>query len=86
MIGGGDDQVWDSVTFARMVADRRAGHGLDTTVITHPEAGHRTVLPGEPAVTAGQAMARGGTPVADAELGQMAWRHVVDVLNLNELL
>ncbi|MGN6636407.1 MAG: hypothetical protein ACTHJ6_13250, partial [Oryzihumus sp.] len=68
--------------FAHSIAERRESHGLPTTVITHPHAGHRTVLPGETAVATGQAMARGGTPAADAELGALAWPHVSRALRL----
>ena len=82
LVAGGDDQVWPSVDFARAVARRRASHGLGTEVVTHPDAGHRTVLPGEPRVTAGMVMARGGTPGADAELGERAWPAMATVLRL----
>lgn len=83
LVAGGDDQVWPSVEFARLLAARRAGHGLETTVVVHDEAGHRTVLPGESPVVAGLAMARGGTPEADAELGRRAWPAVVAALRLH---
>ena len=82
LVGGEDDQVWPGADFARSIAARREAHGLATTVVTHPRAGHRTVLPGETAVVAGQAMARGGTPAADTELGALAWPHVGRVLRL----
>ncbi len=82
LVAGGDDQVWPSVDFAQAVAQRRATHGLGAEVVTHAEAGHRTVLPGEPVVTAGMAMARGGTPAADAELGDRAWPALATVLRL----
>lgn len=54
-----------------------------TTLIEHPGAGHRTVLPGEQAVTGGPAMSRGGSPEADAALGRLAWPVLVDVLALH---
>jgi dienelactone hydrolase len=82
VIGGEDDQVWPGADFARAVAARRTTHGLDTRVVTHPRAGHRVRLPGEPPVTRGQAMARGGSPEADVELGAAAWPQVVDLLHL----
>ena len=82
VIGGEDDQVWPGADFARAVASRREQHGLPTTVVTHPEAGHRVVLPGEAAVSGGMAMARGGTPAADAELGALAWPAVATALRL----
>lgn len=52
---------------------RRNEHGLDTTVLTDAEAGHRTVLPGEPVARGGARMARGGTELADRRLGELAW-------------
>ena len=82
LVGGEDDQVWPGADFARAVAARRGEHGLETTVVTHPQAGHRAVLPGEPPVTGGQAMARGGTASADAELGRQAWPAVAQALRL----
>jgi hypothetical protein len=82
LVSGGDDRVWPSTAFAAQIAERRRAHGLDTTVVDHPAAGHRTVLPGEEAVVAGQPMARGGTPEADAELGRMAWPEIVRALRL----
>ncbi len=82
VVGGEDDQVWPSADFARTIAARRAEHGLPTGVITHPEAGHRTILPGEPPVAGGADIARGGTLRADAELGALVWPVLVEVLRL----
>ena len=61
---------------------RRRAHGLETTVVIHPEAGHRAVLPGEPASEGGMAMARGGSPAADAALGELAWPAIRSALRL----
>jgi hypothetical protein len=83
LIAGGDDQVWPSTSFAEQVAARRRDHELDTTVVCHPDAGHRAVLPGEEVAVAGQPMARGGTAEADAELGRLAWPELVRVLRLD---
>lgn len=82
LVAGEDDQVWPAADFARAVAGRRASHGLGTSLVTHPGAGHRVVLPGEVPVERGRAMARGGTPEADAALGLLAWPHVVRSLGL----
>jgi uncharacterized protein len=38
------------------------------------------VLPGERPVTGGMRMARGGTPEADRELGELLWPHLARVL------
>ena len=81
-IGGDDDQVWPGADFARAIAARRRDHALETTVVTHPHAGHRAVLPGESAALGGQRMARGGTPDADAALGAATWPHLVRALHL----
>lgn len=73
VVAGGDDQVWPSVDSANRIRSRRSHHGLDTTVVTTVGGGHRTILPGEPVVTGGVSIARGGSAVADAELGTLAW-------------
>lgn len=83
LVGGEDDQVWPGADFARLVADRRAAHGLPTTVVLHPEAGHRVVLPGEDPVGGGMSLARGGTPEADQALGALAWSHLVRAWHLH---
>lgn len=80
LIAGGDDRVWPSAAQAERIRQRRLRHGLDTTVVVDAEAGHRTVLPGEPVVSAGATMARGGTPSADRRLGREAWRHLEQLL------
>lgn len=76
LIAGGDDQVWPSVQFAEQIAGTREPLGLTTTIVSHPHAGHRLLLPGERPVTGGVSMRRGGTPDADAELGAMAWPEI----------
>ena len=76
---GGDDQVWPSLNFAEAIAARRADHGLPTTSITHPDAGHRLLFPGERALTAGDRnIARGGSPTANAELGRRVWQAMTE--------
>jgi hypothetical protein len=76
---GGDDQVWPSLTFAEAIVGRRADHGLATTSITHPDAGHRLTFPGEPAIPPGDRnIARGGNPSANAELGCMMWETMTE--------
>jgi dienelactone hydrolase len=84
VVAGGDDQVWNSVRYAAEIERRRRAHGLETTVVTHPDAGHRAVLPGEPAAEGGMAMARGGSPAADAALGELAWPAIRAALRLGE--
>lgn len=82
LVAGGDDRVWPSMRFVSEIVERRTAHGRQTTVVTHPSAGHRLTLPGEAAATGGTAMARGGTPAADAELGARAWPEIVRALSL----
>lgn len=76
LVAGGDDQVWPSAMQATRISERRERHGLGTTVVFDDQAGHRTVLPGEPVVSAGVRMARGGTEDADRRLGTAAWHHI----------
>jgi hypothetical protein len=79
LVAGGDDQVWPSVESARRIEDRRLAVGSATTVVTHAEAGHRTILPGETVVTGGQTMQRGGSEDADRALGRAAWAAIVAI-------
>lgn len=76
LVAGGDDKVWPSVDQSRHILDRRAARGLPTTLVTTYDAGHRTILPGEPVLTGGVCMQRGGSDSADRRLGQMAWDHI----------
>ena len=80
LVAGGDDQVWPAVDFAHEIADRRTAAGLATDVVTHPDAGHRTILPGEAVVGGGQPMLRGGTEDADRALGELAWPAIRSVV------
>lgn len=76
LVAGGDDQVWPSLEMARAIQRRRSEHGLTTTLVSDPDAGHRTVLPGEPVVVGGMRMRRGGTEQADRRLGEAAWEQI----------
>jgi hypothetical protein len=80
LVAGGDDQLLPSVDFAREIEARRAAYDLPTTVVVHPNAGHRVILPGEPVAGGGMHMARGGTEAADRELGALAWPEIARVL------
>jgi acetyl esterase/lipase len=72
LVAGGDDQVWPSCASVERIVARRRAVGLDTVLVTAPDAGHRTVLPGEPVVVGGRAMHRGGSEQADRALGARA--------------
>jgi pimeloyl-ACP methyl ester carboxylesterase len=85
LVAGGDDQVWPAVAMARSIEARRLDRGLRTVVVTDPEAGHRTVLPGEPVVTGGTDMRRGGHARADRRLGEAAWTHVREIIQVHHL-
>ncbi len=76
LIAGGDDAVWPSLAMARAIEARRTQHDMPTTLVSGQLAGHRAVLPGEPVVSGGMRMRRGGTEVADRRLGAAAWEHV----------
>lgn len=80
LVAGGDDRVWPSLTMAQAIRQRRAARGLETVLLEDPEAGHRTVLPGESVVTAGATMQRGGYEEADRRLGRAAWDHLLAML------
>ncbi|WP_311258957.1 acyl-CoA thioester hydrolase/BAAT C-terminal domain-containing protein [Microbacterium sp. WCS2018Hpa-9] len=83
LIAGGDDRVWPSAAFATAISQRRRAHGRRTTIVQHPDAGHRLLLPGEVAAVGGVQMARGGTPRADAALGAQAWPEISRILGLD---
>jgi uncharacterized protein len=72
LAAGGGDLLWPSLDFAERIVRRRGAAGLETTLVSHPEAGHRVVLPGETPPRASH-LAHGGTPEADRELGERLW-------------
>jgi pimeloyl-ACP methyl ester carboxylesterase len=79
LVAGGDDRLWPSCDMAEEIVARRDAAGLSTTLVSHPRAGHRVVLPGEqPALPSH--LVHGGTPEADAELGALVWPHLERLL------
>jgi dienelactone hydrolase len=80
LVAGGGDALWPSVLAAEAVRRRRTAHGLETIVVTHPHAGHRVVLPGEPVLPLSQRLAWGGSEAADRELGLRAWPEIAAIL------
>ena len=76
LVAGGDDQVWPSLSMAEAIRSRRSAHGRETTLVSDPRAGHRTVLPGEAPTAAGVRMQRGGNEASDRRLGSSAWAHL----------
>ena len=72
LVAGGDDALWPSERFARELASRREKSGMPVSLVVDPEAGHRVLLPGE-TTPRSSLHAHGGTDIADARLGLMAW-------------
>ena len=72
LVAGGDDALWPSDLFAKLIEQRLASAGKHATSIRHPEAGHRVLFPSETTPRSLQ-HAHGGTDEADAELGRAAW-------------
>jgi dienelactone hydrolase len=81
LVAGGDDALWPSEWFARALADRLAANNKRASLISHPKAGHRVLLPGETTSRSTQ-NAHGGTDVADRELGRAAWKTISTMLHL----
>lgn len=81
LVAGGDDALWPSDTFARSVVERLASAGRQASLVVHPEAGHRVLLPGE-TTPRSEKHAHGGYDLADMELGEAAWGEIVRVLGL----
>jgi hypothetical protein len=82
LVAGGDDAVWPGADWSRRLADRRAEHGLPTTVVVEPGAGHRVLLPGETRPQQSRPLAYGGTDEADRRLGGRAWAELARLLPL----
>ncbi len=81
LVAGGDDALWPSDAFAKSVADRLTAAGKPVSLIVHPEAGHRVLLPGE-TTPRSEKHAHGGSDEADIALGRAAWAEIVRVLRL----
>lgn len=71
LVAGGDDRLWPSLDFAEQVQRRLPR----ATIVSHPGAGHRVLLPGETPPPPSH-LVHGGSPVADAELGRRLWPHL----------
>jgi hypothetical protein len=79
LVAGGDDRLWPSCDMAEEIVARRDAAGLSTTLVSHPRAGHRVVLPGEQPAPPSH-LVHGGTPEADAGLGALLWPHLERLL------
>lgn len=82
LVAGEDDALWPSAPFAREIAARLRAHGKEPVLVTHPDAGHRLILRGEPAMPRPEGRDWGGTDEADAELGRAAWEVIAAKLGL----
>jgi acetyl esterase/lipase len=82
LVAGGDDQDWPSLDAARAIVARRAQHGIDTTLVADPHAGHPVVLPGEEAPSAERPYLVGGDDGAPERLGRTAWPAIRSALRL----
>lgn len=82
LVGGGDDQMWDSAGMARAIAARRAAAGLATTALIYPEAGHGLADHGwNPTTTYKDSFfSLGGRPDVDARAQADAWPRLLAFL------
>ncbi|WP_330293137.1 acyl-CoA thioester hydrolase/BAAT C-terminal domain-containing protein [Streptomyces sp. NBC_00576] len=80
LVAGGDDAMWPSLRFAEQLAQRRRSAGTTAHLIARHDAGHRPRFPGESPASASPHFLYGGTPEADALLGEAAWPHILDRL------
>ncbi|OFW97897.1 MAG: acyl-CoA thioesterase [Alphaproteobacteria bacterium RIFCSPHIGHO2_12_FULL_66_14] len=79
LVAGEDDALWPSAIFAKALSDRLQASGKAASLVLHPTAGHRVLLPGE--TTAKSAVnEHGGTDQADRELGRAAWSEISRLL------
>lgn len=81
LIAGGDDRLWPSLRCAEELARRRRSAGGPARLVTHPEAGHRVLLPGE-TTPRSEMNVHGGTDEADQDLGRAGWSAICNVLGL----
>ncbi|MGA3403683.1 MAG: acyl-CoA thioester hydrolase/BAAT C-terminal domain-containing protein [Acetobacteraceae bacterium] len=81
LVAGGDDALWPSDAFAKSIADRLTAAGKPASLIVHPEAGHRVLLPDE-TTPRSETHAHGGSDRADRALGQAAWAEIARQLRL----
>lgn len=80
LVAGGEDRLWPSLAFAEAIARRREVAGLATTLVSHPEAGHRVLLPGERPPPPSR-LVHGGSAEADAELGRRVWPELLRLIS-----
>ncbi|MDQ6897600.1 MAG: acyl-CoA thioesterase, partial [Actinomycetota bacterium] len=82
LVAGGDDKVWPSSEHAKAIAARRQKHGIDTTIVEDPAAGHPVLFPGEPPKETRRSYQVGGDDGAPQRLGRQAWPVLQAALHL----
>lgn len=80
LVAGGDDRMWPAMAYALRLAERRRSAGRTVRLISHGDAGHRVLFPGETAGPASAEFDYGGGEEADRRLGEQAWPVVVAAL------
>lgn len=82
LIAGSDDQVWDSGSMARAVAERRKAAQLPTELLVFEGAGHGITGLGEMPTTLNNAgpMKMGGQPALDAQAQFQGWTRTLSFL------
>jgi hypothetical protein len=72
--------MWPAMAYALRLAERRRSAGRTVRLISHGDAGHRVLFPGETAGPASAEFDYGGGEEADRRLGEQAWPVVVAAL------
>lgn len=82
LVGGGDDQVWDSAGMAQAIAAQRAAFKRPTVSLIYPQAGHALSGHGwSPTTVYNEGLMKfGGQPEADARAQGEAWPRLLDFL------
>lgn len=82
LLGGHDDQVWDSGGMAEAIAAARARNGRETVALVFRDAGHAIGGTGWTPTTQYNAgpMKMGGTPQANAAAQAEAWPRLIEFL------
>ena len=80
LVAGGEDRMWPAMTYALRLAERRRVARRTVRLISHGDAGHRVLFPGEPANAASEEFDYGGTEESDRRLGAQAWPSVLAAL------
>lgn len=80
LVAGGEDRMWPAMTYALRLAERRRVARRTVRLISHGDAGHRVLFPGEPANAVSEEFDYGGTEDSERRLGAQAWPSVLAAL------